>query len=158
MSIHAVSEAGAISEYTGMGLLGIFSYNNSHYGWNATDIFELTGADDDGTAIAAYVQTGKLFSKAEEIRCARAYIRCQAASDLTITTQVDILDADESSSEVSEAYTAPGRSGTKQQIRTVRLRRDLKGLGWAFKLANVDGGAFSVKGLEVEPEGIEIDV
>ena len=160
MSFYAINATAlGISEYTGLSLLAITEHDGRYYGITADSMVELTGSDDDGTAIAAYVRTGKLgFGSLAEKHCGRAWIHVQYSDDLTLTTLVDGIDATETAAEVSTSYTVPGHTGALPQIRTVRLRLDQLGMAWSFKIANVAGGALTLRQLAVEPEGSDIDV
>ena len=159
MSLHAFNSVTfAPSEYDGLDFIQIFTYNDKYYGVLATGIYEMSGADDAGTDIDCYIETGKMFNQIDEFRCIRAYVRCQAADDLLLTAKVDVLDAAEMSSEVSYEYTLPGKSGTKMQNRTVRLRADVEGNGWTLQLGNVAGGAFDIVDFLLDAESIEIEV
>ena len=105
MSFHAFNATTfAVSEYDGLDFIRIFSYNDKYYGMTATGIYELTGADDAGTDIDCYIETGKLFPGVEDLACTRAYVRCQAADDLLLTATVDELNGDGASAAVSYTH------------------------------------------------------
>ena len=160
MSMYAMNANNlALSEYTGVSLTDLAVLDNRLYGVATDGLVEFTGTDDETVAIAAYVQTGKIsLGSMDETRYARAYVKDQYANALSFTTILDSVDGEEAASESSYAYAIPAKTGAVQHARTVRLRRDVKAVNWAFKLANVSGGGMVLRGLEVEPEGIEVDV
>ena len=159
MTIHAINaNTFGISEYKGLSPVKILSHGGRSYVLTSTQLLELTGSTDDGTDIDAYIQTGKIdFGSPKEKRVSRAYVRDQYANALELTTLIDAVDAEDDAVEDSYTYSIPGKVGARQNPQTERLRRDLKGTGWAFKIANVDGGGLVLKGFSVDVEGIEID-
>jgi len=158
MSLHVFNAITlAPSEYADLDFVDLLDYNGVNYGVRAAGVDSFSGTTDNGTDIDCYIETGKLFPGVEDLACTRAYVRCQAADDLLLTATVDELNGDGASAETSVNYTMRGRTGTKQQTRTERLRSDIRGEGWSFKLANVDGGSFEIKDFWVDPEGLEID-
>jgi hypothetical protein len=85
-------------------------------------------------------------------------VKDQYANALTLTTGVDEVDAASEAKEGSYSYTVPSSVGARQHAQTVRLRCDVKGTSWSWKVANVNGGGMNLRGLAVVPAIIEIDV
>jgi len=160
MTIYALNaKILAPSKYAGLSLTSLAVLSSRLYATATDGMVEFTGTDDEGTDIDAYVQTGKLsFGSMEEKRCARAYVKEQYANALVLSTIVDTVDADQEASEDTYTYSVPGRVGARQHAQAVRLRRDIRAVDWAFKIENVDGGGLVLRGLDVVPEFIEVDV
>lgn len=153
------AETLAVSEYTGLNHLALADLDGSLYSVLETKLVEFTGTTDDTVSIEGYMQTGKVgISDLEETRYTRAYVKDRFANALTLSTIVDIVDSGEVASEETHTYSIHGGSGAVQHTQAVRLRSDLKGTGWAWKLANVSGGGMMPRAFVVVSEEIEIDV
>jgi len=149
----------AVSEYQDLSVTDIAVLDGALYGIKTDGLVEFTGDDDEGVAIAAYMQTGKItLDSFEETRYARAYVRDKYGDALTLTSLVDQVNAEGVASVQSVAYSIPAQTGNVNHAHAERLRRDVKGTSWAWKLANVSGGGMSIRGFSVQPEGIEVDV
>ena len=56
MTIHAINtQTLGISEYTGLDFIALVEHEGRTYGLTATGLYELVGADDDGTDIDASI-------------------------------------------------------------------------------------------------------
>jgi hypothetical protein len=127
-------DTGAVSKYEG------FNFNSlsAHYGGKEDGIYSLGGSTDNGTAISAFLITGKLELGATELkRVTDAYLAVKGQA-LTLTALTD---------NGSVAYTIIATASMKT-VKT-NLARGAKGRYWQFKLANNSGSVAEVEDLEV---------
>jgi hypothetical protein len=133
----------AITEYAGLTFnsLAVMADGNV-YGANAQGIFKLSGADDNGTAIAARIQTGRLDLHRDVV---------QQLVDIWLTGRFPgagvftIHEYDGDSDDASE-YEVVGENGQMHDER-VDIAQGHEGRFVALEYANVGGADFDIKGL-----------
>ena len=130
---------GAVSKYEGL------SYNSMSgmLGADATGIYNLYGADDNGTSISSFIETGsiKLGEGSNLTRAVDAYLGMKGGKlKLTMT--------DEKTGDTAYIFT----STTKMMTNKVNLGRGCKGKYWKLKLENVAGSTVAVDSIELNAE------
>jgi hypothetical protein len=127
---------GAISKFDNYN----FNSLTTTLGAGSDGIFDLTGATDNGAAIDAFVETGKLdFDTTELKRCTYYYV---AKNGGKLRLSVD--------TENTKLITYPViRATTEPETERVKLAMGAKGKYWQLKLANVDGSAAVVDAQEI---------
>jgi hypothetical protein len=138
------SENAAVTEYTNYGFNSFCLFNGKYLGAKDDGIFELTGADDDGTAINGSFQTATIDAERGQERRLRDFWIVGRKGNMLLTVIV------EESKEYD--YNAPVENGSIHEER-VKTGRGIKGRSFSFKITNVDGTDFdidSIRGI-VEP-------
>lgn len=130
---------GAVTEYDHT-FVSFASIGSRHFGAGPDGIFELVGADDDGTPIAADVRTGKLdFNDSHTKRATDAYV--EASCDGQLVFHVHTPTAD---------YAYPlGDPSDELVNRKANLGRGVKTRRWQFGLTNEAGADFEVAEISV---------
>jgi len=145
MSMFVVNLKGMkLSTYTGITLLGVGVLDDRLYGVNTAGLVEMTGDDDEGADIDAYVKTGKMrFGSTKLKRSSRLYLDGAASNglDITITTK-------ESGVDKARQVKVKPFLGTARK-RVAKLSRKAESVYWQVKIANVDGGTFELKNPEM---------
>lgn len=133
---------GAVTEYEfpSISLTSLATINGKHFGAGPQGIFELTGNTDNGTAIAAEIQTGKLdFGDSRGKRVSDAYVEASSTGQMSFSVVTD-----------AGSYSYPlGAPSVHLVNRKANLGKGIKTRRWQFKLNNVSGAAFEVAGMSV---------
>jgi hypothetical protein len=136
------TERQALSTYTNFPFNSFCEFNGKFYGASDAGLFEITGATDNNTPIAAIFTTGITdFDSAKTKRVDRVYSNMRGGA-----LNVRVI-ADESS---SNSYTIQG-GATLHPVRAI-LGRGVTGRNWQFEITNVSGSSFTIQGLEVKPQ------
>lgn len=145
MSFHSINTiTTGIAEYTGLeGLLSIFEHGGRYYGITATQLVELIGTDDDGTDIAAILETGKMDFSSDKIKqMDTVYMNGTSGEDVTLT-----VTTEQDGTETENEYTMSSWTGDLYERRT-KLGRGVRSRWWKVKLENTLSGTFKVKDLK----------
>lgn len=114
------------------------------YGLTAEGMERLTGAIEAGAV--PQVRTGRLWlapGAAVTVPVAHLGLCAAQAVDLVAMAEVDGAD-------VARAYAVPGRSGTVEHPRRVRLARAVRGAAWQFTLRAAGSWALGALAVAVE--------
>lgn len=125
--------------------LDVVEHEGSVYGLTATGIARLEGTDDDGSAFAAYVESGDLdLAPGASVGFGEAQLRVQADARTELRTS-----ADQNGVERAVVYGVPARQGEKEQNRVVKLGRGVSGNAWRvrFGSSGQEACAWSLSGL-----------
>lgn len=135
------------TSYTQFPMLALATHQGRTYGITETGLYELTGETDDGTPIPAAIETGDLnFALHQDKNIPRAYLYLWAEGTMRLRTISSKRGCRE------EAwYEVVPMTGRDEQARIVRLARGVRGTTWQFRLENVDGCDFDLRGAEVLP-------
>lgn len=135
------------TSYTQFPMLALTTHQGRTYGLTETGLYELTGETDDGEPIPAAIETGDLaLALHNDVNIPRAYLYLWADGAMRLRTVSSKRGCRE------EAwYDVVGRDGADEQARIVRLARGVRGTTWQFRLENVDGCDFDLRGAEVLP-------
>lgn len=129
---------GETTRFTGFDFLNVIRLGNTLYGVKSDGLYAIGAAKDGTTNIAATVETHPTdFGSFNEKRVPHAYVGTTAAVRVT-----PIADG----TTVGTYATDHSRARTQR----AKLPRGGKGRYWAFRLANVNGGAFKVETFELE--------
>lgn len=133
----------AVTQYAGLAPNSIASFGGVTLMATADGIVALTGGDDRGEPIDAYLTSGKSdLGQSGFKRVLTGYVGYRADGDMELTLIAD--DHHE------HAYTlAPRRVQDQQHASRVKFGRGASGLYWQFKAANVDGSDFALDRLEL---------
>ena len=116
------------------------SFNSlcGNQGADATGIYTLAGATDNGTVIDAFIDSGKLDFGDPSLKNLADYYASVDGGKLTLTV-------------TTENSSVPYQTQATTQLRTtkIRLARGAKGKYWHFRLANLLGSSAKVDGQEV---------
>lgn len=135
-----------LSRYTGYA----FNSVGGGFGVRSDGIYRLEGADDAGTAIPAWLETGLLdFGSAHKKQVPEAFLG--VANDgrllLKVTTSQD-------GKLVEDWYEATVVNEAADNTRC-KIGRGLKARYWKFRLENVRGSDFELESLEIRPVVLE---
>ena len=134
----------AISTYTGLDLIDVVEMDGRVFACTATELYELTGSDDDGADIAVDVKTGKLTLGDPALKYVpRLYY--SGAHDEGMEISVTSV---EGGAEKTRLYSKGLRSGSLREGR-VKLARRPHAVYWQFRIQNVSGGDLVIDRLDV---------
>jgi hypothetical protein len=138
-----------VTQYAQFPFDALATHAGRTYGLTATGLYELTGDDDDGEPIAAWIKTGDLtLGGTRRSSVPRAYLYVRQDGDLMLKTTT----TDKGHRAVHWYRLTPSTvSGDDVATRRVRLGRGVRAVSWAFEIANVDGADFDLRGCEVLP-------
>ncbi|MFA6064065.1 MAG: hypothetical protein WC736_15860, partial [Gallionella sp.] len=141
ISMHA--EKQALTTYTNYPFNSFCIFGGELYGASDAGLFKLTGATDNGTAIAATITPGVTdFGDSHLKTIDRAYVGYRTDGDLTFSlTQHDD----------GQTYTYPLVSNAEAGIfgRRVITGRGLRARYYQWSISNVDGADFAIDTLEL---------
>lgn len=118
-------------------------FGDIYLGADSTGLYQLTGANDDGSNISSYIKTGKFDLGTERLKSIRYfYFGLETTGAMQLTVYVDGVE------KLTRAIKYPGAG--RQTVR-VKIPRGLKGRYWEFKLANTDGCSFVLYSVQIFP-------
>lgn len=139
----------AVSEYRDLSLTGLAVLDNRLYGVKTDGLVEVTGTDDEGVAIANYVETGKMTMGSNRLkRFPQLYVGGTASGGLTAT-----VTTKESGVSRSSDYPVPPWAGSLRE-RVVKLAGGPKSRHVQVKLANVNGGSMVIEQADLLVSGL----
>lgn len=138
-----------VTQYAQFPFDALVTHGGATLGLTATGLYELSGDTDDGEPIAAWIRTGDLtLGGTRRSSVPRAYLYVRQDGDLILkTTTTDKGHR----AEHWYRLTPSAADGADTATRRVRLGRGVRGVSWAFEIANVDGADFDLRGCEVLP-------
>lgn len=144
------------SEYEGEfdNVLDVCHVDDRTFALNGTQLFEHTGSDDDGTAIAAHFRTGSVMlgDRNAQKEVERVWLAQVGAVELDVTMYATYWNG-----EVTVGpYVAETQSTAEPHNRVVRGQLGVPGQWWAVKVSNKSGGALDVRSLTLVVEQIRI--
>ena len=132
----------AVTQYCSFDFGSFCKIGEKYYGSDETGIYELTGDDDAGTVIDAFVELiVSDFGISNMKRIRSIYIGGEADGGLTLT-----LKDNENNSRI---YTLNLDTGNKQSSAKVDVGRDGIGRYWQVRIDNVSGCYFAIDDIEV---------
>lgn len=135
------------SQYTQMPFNSYAQVDGRLYGAMDDGVYALTGDDDAGSPIEAFIRTGDLqFGAQNRTRVVRGYLYLASDDECylkTISTSIG--------QRTERWYKINMRSGSDEQTRRVDLARGVIGTHWAFEIANTDGGSLDLRNAQVLP-------
>ena len=141
------TETGGAWEYDNYGFNSFADVGGTLLGCMADGLYELTGEDDDGQAIAARLRTGLLdFGTSRLKNVPRAYLGYSATNGLVLKTFTT-----EGGAKRERWYRlAPTQAAAVREGR-VRLARGVQARYWGFEVHSVEGGAVELDTLQLLP-------
>ena len=135
----------AITEYTNYAFNSFCCFNGKYLGASKNGIFELSGDDDNGTDIDANIKTATAdVGKGQPKKLRDAWLVARKG----LMTFTVIADEDE-----EFTYNADVENSKIHEER-VKIGRGIKGRGFSFILANVDGSDFDIDSITVLTDNI----
>ncbi len=138
------TESSALSTYSNFKFNSFAQFNGVYLGANDAGVFALTGATDDGAAIAASARLGVTdFSTSHQKRVDRCYVgyRTDGSMVLRVTTDEQKVR--------DYLLAATGKTGIHGNH--VRIGKGLAARYWQFEIMNKDGADFELDMLELKP-------
>lgn len=137
------SKTKGISEYTNYN----FNSMSDSLGATSTGIYSLTGNDDTGTNIDAYIKTGLIdFGTSLEKQVPYAYIGLNKSGRLMLKTDVTYRGQRK-----ERWYEITPRTVNAPDNVRIKTGRGVKARYWQFELVNIDGSDFEIDSLEMLP-------
>ena len=135
----------AVTEYSNYAFNSLCCFNGKYYGATKEGIFRLSGDDDNGTAIDAHIKTATAdVGKGQPKKLRDAWIFARKG----LMTFTVIADEDN-----EFTYNADVENSKIHEER-VKIGRGIKGRGFSFILANVDGSDFDIDSISVLTDNI----
>ncbi len=133
-----------VTEYDNYAFHTVFKRHGKYYGAGPGGIFELSGSDDEGTAIAATFKLGFNDLKQSSLkRVPYAYLGYTSDGDLSVDVSIDGQPATRQYSVGLISH----ESGIKRG--RAKIARGLKSRYWQFGVSNVAGSDFEIDTLGV---------
>jgi hypothetical protein len=118
-----------------------------HLAASADGIYELTGEDDDGTEIEAYVRTGLLDLGTTALKqVIRAYLGYTSDGKLLLKTFTT-----DGGQKIERWYELTDRTADATREARVKFGKGVKARYWQFEVRNIEGSDFSIDQLQVLP-------
>lgn len=134
-----------IMEYSDFNFNSFLYIDGVLHGANSTGLYPLTGDDDNGTAIAATIETGSVDLHDGVVkRIVDAYVEGRIPDNMVLSIR------EEEENDVTD-YDLEGESTGMKDYR-IKFAKGHKGREVAVALSNVDGGDFDIKTLRVKAE------
>jgi len=132
-----------VTEYLNYPFNSLVEHEGEYYGITTDEgIFVLTGATDAGTDIDAFLESGNIdFGNGFESMIEDAWILARTPGDMALT-----LFADDD--ETGDTYTDSGDPAGSLASLRFEPDKGVTGHTWRYRIANVDGGDFSVQQLQ----------
>lgn len=125
----------------------VMAYADIAYAVHADGLYELSGDDDDGAAIAAILETGlAAFGVPENYKyCHRVqlYGEAEGGAKITVKERRDGIDSE-------YPYITTDFGGSESRSHFVRPGKSIHGEALGVRIENVNGGSFKVKRLSVD--------
>jgi len=139
----------APSEYRDLSVIGLAVLDNQLYGIKTDGFVELTGSDDEGADIDAYIETGEMpLGSGNLKRFPRLYIGGTAAKGVTVT-----VTTEESGVARSRDYPKAPWLGALR-TRVAKLAGGPKSRYVQVKIANRDGGSLKIEQADLRVDGL----
>lgn len=143
------ANTGAVSTYTNYNFNSFAKLNGRYFGATDAGIYELTGADDDGTAIDASVvlpttdfQVDKVADADSLKRLPTVYLGVNTIGDMMLKVTANGDD---------NFYTLSGTTTTSLHTGRMLLGKGVAARYWDFELTNVDGADFTLESMTFYP-------
>lgn len=131
---------GAMTRYTNFPFQHIVRFKGHSYGFDATGGYLLEGDTDDGDAIEAYIHLPDFDFGVTNLKSVPYVYIGSRSEQLIVSATVDEQKT------VSAATSMAGRN------KRAKFPRGVEGVYWGHKVANVNGGALDIDGIEILPE------
>lgn len=130
--------------YTNFGFNSMAEFNGKTYGMMDDGLYEITGKQDQGANIKAFVKTGVMnFGTSQMKRVSRAYLYLSTAGRMVMKAVVPDANGDKA---VYWYEVEARNNGTR-----VKVGESLESVGWQFTLTNLAGADFDVSDWKVLP-------
>ena len=140
---------GAVSVYNNFNFNSFAKIGDKYYGASDDGIFELAGADDAGTAIAASVALGTEDFEMEKVMSAEAMKRVDTAYLGVSTDGTVVLNV--TANGATNSYTLTATTQTSVHTGRLMLGKGVASRYWDFELTNVDGADFTLESMTFYP-------
>lgn len=132
---------GAVTEYDDYEFNSFAEVDGVLYGASADGLYRLAGDDDDGTAIAAQFTTGVTDHGMRGLqRVTDAYLSGLSDEDVDFKVTIDGQ---------TYTYRIPAKQYATFDVMKAGLGKGSKGRYWQYTVANRNGGALEVDGIDV---------
>lgn len=137
------ADTNAVSQYEWGAFNSFTKFDGAYYGATADGIYELTGDDDDGEAIEAFIMTGVSDMEIQfDKRVIRGYIGMRTDGTVLFKTVVG--------NNVTRLYKLKSTNDAMMS-RRLPLGRGVDSYYWQFGLENVNGADFELDGIRLYP-------
>ena len=134
----------AVTQFCNYNFNSFCKIGSKYFGASDSGIFELTGKDDNGTAIDAFFELLVSDFGIENVkRIRKIYIGYEAKEDLTVTVKDNEDNA--------RSYTLSYLDYDRQNGGQVKVGRDGLGRYWQIRIDNVNGCYFAVDSIDILP-------
>jgi len=129
-----------VTEYSNFAFDSFFEDGGNYYGVNSTGIYLLSGSNDNGTSISAYLDSGDVeYAKGQQSKILDAHALARTDATLALTLYEDD----------GAGYTYPSIGAASSVLQQHRFRpgKGAEGRRWRYRLANVAGGSLELQEL-----------
>jgi hypothetical protein len=141
----------AVVEYQNFPFNSFAQYDGKYYGANDEGIFELTGGDDNGTEIAAYVRSALNTLGTNRYKSMPSMYLGYTSSSTLVLKVVTVANG----AKVEDWYTLREKPADVMRDARIKVGKGLKSVYWAWELHNKDGGDFALDVVELMPLALE---
>jgi hypothetical protein len=133
-----------ISEYDSYAFNSFARQGQRYLATDGTDIFELTGTDDDGTIISSQIRTGlSQFGTSRKKRISDLYVGYKSDGSLILKAVYNM------DNEQREAWYQLNDTSNVYDNARFKVGKGAKAVYWAFELINDKGSDFELDKLEM---------
>lgn len=138
----SMNNNGAVTEYTNFNFNSYAKFNGKFIAANLTGIFELGGADDNGTNIDSSFKTGDIDIFSGSVNRLRdAYVTFSSDGDIKLVTVGNQTN--------SRSYSKVNSVVSKIHERRIVFERGIDDRFFSFELLNSGGSTFDINNLRV---------
>ncbi|RPI52657.1 MAG: hypothetical protein EHM49_05235 [Deltaproteobacteria bacterium] len=138
----------AISTYSGYNFNSIANFNGTILGAMATGIYELSGANDNGTDIDAVLKTGTMDFGERAIKHIRdLWLTFRSTGKLRIKVWIN----EDTSTEIHKDTSITGTAMAEERLK---IPRGLRGRFFTIEINNIDGVDFDIDSLSMLVESL----
>ena len=145
------ANTGAASEYTNYDFNSGAKLGNKYYAASSAGLFELSGTDDGGTAIASTVRLATTTLSTDLVpsqilkRLPTVYLGVNTLGDIMLKVTAN---------GASNYYTLTGTTGGALHTGRLLLGKGVSARYWDFEITNVSGADFTLESIEFQPTAL----
>jgi hypothetical protein len=141
----------AVVEYQNFPFNSFALFNGKYYGASEDGIFELTGSDDNGTEIEAYVRAALNTLGTNRFKRMPSMYLGYTSSGTMVLKVVTVANG----AKVEDWYTLREKPADVMRDARIKVGKGLKSVYWAWELHNKDGADFALDIVELMPLALD---
>lgn len=141
-----------VTEYRNFPFNSFASFDGAEFAAGPGGIYELTGDDDDGTPIAAWIRSGlSHFGSLNAKRLPEMFLAIKADADEPLFVKVVHFDAKTGAKTEDWFHLVEVRNNGMTRTTRAKIAEGLKSVFWGYELHNINGADFGLNELRLYP-------